>query len=272
MGVPFEVQDDDAEDVLKFPDRIVLLTKRSMKRPMVVVAIMVAITLVLASVLLSIMGQSPYYEDNVLPRTVVRVQDLPDFENTHTYELMVNEQQEQHDLFDFYHPLRFPQETNEIVICLIDTVTVTITWMDEPDESGAVVSYENQPDTVRASVSDSDHVFFVEEEGSNPHGGWGTIVLSWEGDGVYLERSLRRVDDTTWAHVAGQDYVTVKGGEVHWGDLMRSYLLMVEAGDQTHDVLPLGVQDTGNLITFQITLAGRFISLKPGTYSDRSDR
>jgi hypothetical protein len=272
LGVPIENQDDDAEDVLSSRERLMLLTKRTLKRPMVVLAIMVVITLVLASVLLSILGQSPYYEDDTLPRTVVRIRDLQVFENTHTYEYYIEEQVEHQNEFDFFHALQLPQETNAIIICLIDTVRVAITWQDEPDESGVMLTYQNQPDTVRASMADYNHVYFREEEASNDHGQFGHLLLEWRGDGEYIEQSTRRVDDTTWVWVAGENYITVKGGDVHWSDYMTSSLLIVEAGDHTHEVLPTGVQDPGNILRFEITLGGRYLSLPPGTYSDRSDR
>ena len=272
MGVPFEQQDDDAEDALTLPDRLMLLAKRSLERPLVVVAIMVAITLVLASVLFSIIGQSPYYEDNEVPETVIHIDDMRPFENGISYDLYVSEGEELTFPYDFYHTLELPDVEGEIVICLVDRISVTVTWVDEPDESRMMVTYENQPDTVRSSVTTYEGLFTAMDEVSNVHGEMGVMVLSWEGEGDYLEDSWRMVGEHEWEGVEGEDYVTIKGANVHWSDFLTSELLLVQAGDQTHDVLPLGVADTGNLLSFQVTLGGRYVSLAPGTYSDQSDR
>jgi hypothetical protein len=272
MGVPFEQQDDDAEDALTFPDRLLLSAKGLPERPLVIVAIMVAMTLVLASVLYAIIGQSPYYPDDELPETVFHIDDMRPFENTVSYDLYVNEGEELANPYDLYHTLELPDEEGEIVICLIDRVTVTVTWMDEPDASRAMITLENQPDTVRSTVSTYEGLFTAMDEVSNVHGEMGVMELSWRGEGDYVEDSWRRVSEHEWEGVQGEDYVTVKGANVHWSDFLTGELLLVQAGDQTHDVLPLGQSDDGNLLSFQVTLGGRYMSLPPGTYSDQSDR
>jgi len=151
-------------------------------------------------------------------------------------------------------------------------VTITLRWVDEPDGGNALLTYENQPDTIRAEVTTMNGLFRRSDEISNVHGQAGELVLTWEGDDVYLATSMRRVDDLNVEWVGGQDYVDFEGGDVRWNDFLMGDVLMTEAGDHTHDMLPVGQQDTGNEVTFEVTLGGRYLSLPPGTYADQSDR
>jgi hypothetical protein len=273
MGVPSDFQDDGAEDAHNLSDRILLILKRLAERPLILVVIMVAITLVLAIMFLSLLGKDPYYEDDKLPQTVYQIGDLQTFENTYTYQFALEEGREVDTPYSFRYALEMPDVNGEIVICLVDSLTITLRWVDEPDGGNPLVTYENQPDTIRADVTTNSGLFRRADEVANVHGQEGNLVLNWEGDGVYMAFSYRHQEgDINDVYVSGQAYVEFKGGDVRWDEFLTGDVLMTEAGDHTHNMLPVGQPDTGNDVTFEITLGGRYLSLAPGTYSDQSDR
>lgn len=270
MGVPTEIQDDGAEDALNFADRLVLVLRRLAERPMVYVVLAVVITLVLATTLY-VVSLGLYKDDPTEgPSGKLVIDGLPTFEHGNDGTVRLSEGEPMLYPFDFYHCLELPEEFGEIVVCFIDHVSVVLTWTDEPDEQRGPVSWENQPDTVTASVFDMDGAAIVNVEGtdSNPHGGEGRIELEWRGEGEYLEESWRRVDEHNWEGVDGASYVSVRGGEVHWDMHLDGTLELTDAGDQTHDVLPVGYADNGNDVRIIVTLGGRCISLPPGSYDE----
>jgi hypothetical protein len=271
MGIPQELQDDDAEDAHNLLERVILMFKRMAERPVVLIVIMVATTLVLATMFLSLVGDNPFHEDDELPRAIYQIGDLQTFDSTFTYQVILEEGEEVAQPYHFHQVWDRPSVVGEIRIYLVDSVTITLRWVDEPDGGNALLTYENQPDTIRAEVTTMDGLFRRSDEVSNVHGQAGELVLTWEGDGVYLATSMRRVDDQNVEWVGGQDYVDLKGGDVRWNDFLTGDVLMTEAGDHTHDMLPVGQQDTGNEVTFEVALGGRCLSLLPGTYSDQSE-
>ncbi len=270
MGVPIEHQDDDAEDAHNPLERALLIGKRLKDRPMIIVVTLVAITLLLAVVLWALMlGLFKEADPGGDHGDVLDIRKMEEFEHTLDSTMYLQEGEPVLFPYDFYHTLELPGEFGEIVVCFIDRVSVTIQWYDEPGEQRGPVSWENQPDTVRAAVYDTDHgILEVSQEGTNPQGGEGSIALTWHGAGEYLEQSWRRVDEHHWEGVDGELYIDVTGGEVHWDRYLDGDLLLVEAGDHTHPMLPVGFTDTGNEVMVSVTLGGRCVSLPPGSYEE----
>jgi hypothetical protein len=270
VGVPFEQQDDDAEDAQNLVERALTGTRRLLRDPVKLAALLVVVLVVVATSLIAVaidlLRDLPEALDDA---GTMDIDQLETFEHTLEETYRLEEGEAVMYPYDFYHALELPQESGEIVVCLIDHVSVTLTWTDEPDETRGPVSWENQPDSVSAGIYDSDHEVFERfDEATNPRGGEGSIVLSWQGDGEYLEESWRRVSEHEWEGVEGADYVELRNGDVHWDCYLDGELVLTEAGDQTHPRLPVGYSDTGNLVNAEITLGGRFVSLAPGSYED----
>jgi len=76
----------------------------------------------------------------------------------------------------------------------IKSVTVTLTWTDEPDERIFIRTYENQPDTFSVTVS-GPNGSLVTQEDSNPPGGQGTITATLSFEREEIEMIL--MNDTT---------------------------------------------------------------------------
>ncbi len=270
MGVPLEQQDDDAEDSQNVIERVLSMNRRLFRDPVKLAALTVVILVIIAASLMAvaidIFKQLP---EVVVDAEAVDINKMETFEHTLEETYYLEEGESVLYPYDFYHVLELPQEFGEIVICLIDHVSVTITWTDEPDERRGPVSWENQPDTVSAGIYDTDHdVFERFDEMANPRGGEATLLLSWQGEGEYLEQSWRRVSEHEWEGVEGAEYVDLRGGDVHWECYLNGDLLLTEAGDQTHPLLPLMYTDNGNEVDIEITLGGRCVSLPPGSYED----
>jgi hypothetical protein len=270
LGSDIHLQDDDAEDSNNILDRVLIMTKRLVEQPVKFYAVLMAILIVMAG------GMIVYAVDMFkdLPGVfedigMLDIQEMETFEHTLDETYYLQEGEPMHYPYDFYHTLELPEEFGEIVVCLIDRVSVTVTWTDEPDEQRGPVSWENQPDTVSASIYETQSAIFEQfDEQSNTRGGEGSIVLNWQGDGEYLEQSWRRNDDHNWEGVDGENYINTRNGQVHWGSNVDGDLLLTVAGDQTHPVLPLGYADGGNSLDITVTLGGRCVSLPPGTYVD----
>jgi len=267
MGVPQEVQDDDAEDALTSADRLVLMLRRLLDRPAVIVAVAVAVALVLAGTTYVLTLGLHKGNPTEGPSRKLVIDGLPAFEHSVDETYYMQEGEHRLYAFDFFHCLELPMEHEEIVVCFIDRVTVAIAWTDEPGERMGPVTWDNQPDTFSAMMYDTG--WTVLDEGmsaSNPAGGEGLIVLEWRGEGEYIENSWMRVDEHTWEGVEGRSYVEVRNGLVHWQTYLEGVLEMVEAGDQTHELLPVGYSDDGNVVRVTVTLGGRCVSLPPGSY------
>jgi len=101
----------------------------------------------------------------------------------------------------------------------IHNINVTLTWDDEPDESGPYRSYENQPDTFKCDVMGPGGEKLVAEENSA-----GTLRASWINDGEALLYNTLEVTVT-----------------------------LLEAGDQTHPNPLIGDKpDNSNDYSIQI--------------------
>jgi hypothetical protein len=270
MGEEKVIQDDDAEDAQNILERGLILMKRMTEDPVKAITLVVVALIVMAVILIGVginmVRQLPEVLDG---GRSMDIQKMETFEHTLDADYYLTEGEPVSYAYDFFHLLELPMEFGEIVVCLIDHASVTITWTDEPDEQRGPVSWENQPDTVSAAIYDMDHTIFEQyDEQTNTRGGEGSIFLSWQGEGEYIEESWRRVDENHWEGVDGVDYIDVRNGEVHWDTYLDGDLLITDAGDQTHPLLPVGYADDGNSLHVSVTLGGRCVSLMPGTYVD----
>jgi hypothetical protein len=267
-GVPME--DESAEDVLTFMDRFWLLGRWYMDRPVRAVVIIVVITLLLNAIMyatlwdyLSRAGGGDDVESLTIP-------DLDSFLNTVAETYYLDEGEDRTLTFEIFHAMQLPQEEGEIVICFIDLIEITIIWYDEPGNNVGPVTWDNQPDTVGVTLNEWDYSVFEEmDEASNePGGGGGEVMVSWYGDGEYLEQSWLNEGDLTFSGIDGGSYVATSGGHVYWNCYPDGTVWMVEAGDQTHDILPLMYPDDGNEVIVEVTIGGYFHELPPGSYDE----
>lgn len=193
---------------------------------------------------------------------------LEDFENTVSGTLQLGEQDIYDMRLEFFHLLELPSEFGEIVVCFIDHVSVSLRWMDEPDEQRLLITWENQPDTFSGAINDYRETFNLQDEASNVHGQEGELFIEWSGEGTYMEETWRRLSEHEWEGLDGVEYVDVKGGDVVWDDHIEGMVILVECGDHTHDVIPRSFQDTGNSVDIEITMGGKYHSMMPGEYED----
>ncbi|UCC92354.1 MAG: hypothetical protein JSW25_06680, partial [Thermoplasmata archaeon] len=258
------------EDSENLAQRGLLIVKRMTEDPVKLATVLVAGLIVVSIVLIGMMvGMVDEVPEAAGGLSVLDIQKMETFQHTLDGDYYLTEGEPVLFPYDFYHTLELPGEFGEIVVCLVDYVAVSITWVDEPDESRGPVTWENQPDTVSAAIYDSDRlVFEAFDEQTNPRGGVGSILLEWRGDGEYLEQSWRRNDEHNWEGVHGEDYVKLKNGNVNWHVFVDGDLMLTSAGDQTHPRLPVGYTDDGNSLQVSVTQGGRCVSLAPGTYVD----
>jgi hypothetical protein len=156
-----------------------------------------------------------------------------------------------------------PEEIREIVIVLINTLVLEVTWHDEPDITYLVATWENQPDTFRAILRDHNGTFDEVDETANPIGGEGRITLRWDGGDTYIGSALVRVSNEDWKGVNGWEYVDLKGGNVLWKDGIDAMIMLVESGDYVNQRIPYVFADDGNHIEITFTLAGYYLSIPP---------
>jgi hypothetical protein len=270
MGDTTVIQDNDAEDAQNVLERGLIIMKRMTEDPVKLVTLIVVAMIVMAVILIGVaVNMFRELPEVLADGTVMDIEKMETFQHTLDSDYYLIEGEPMYFPYDFYHTLELPTEFGEIVICFIDHALVTITWTDEPDEQRGPVSWENQVDTVSAGMYDTDRSIFEHfDEQSNSRGGQGAIVLEWRGDGEYLEQSWRRNDEHNWEGVHGEDYIGVRNVDVHWATFLDGDLMVTEAGDQTHPVLPVGFTDDGNSLQVSVTLGGRCVSLLPGTYVD----
>ncbi|UCE36733.1 MAG: CPBP family intramembrane metalloprotease [Thermoplasmata archaeon] len=108
-------------------------------------------------------------------------------------------------------------------------VTITVTWTDEPDGGGIIISYENQPDTFNVIISGLNTS--SEDTGSNAHGEEGSVST---------ELSFTIEDIANVIANEGDEYeVTVT-------------ISLEDAGDQEDPFGITGSTDSGNDYSYEI--------------------
>jgi hypothetical protein len=163
----------------------------------------------------------------------------------------------------FFYLLELPQEAGQVSVCFIDHISVRVSWTDEPDENGFLWDYENQPDTVRLTMTDREGWFDFSEEATNAHGEEAEILFEWDGDGVFFAEALDYDGEYTYSGVDGWEYIRVDNNSVSWDNHVEDGILLVEAGDQVHQRLPLTQVDDGNVITYEVSISGYYQRFGP---------
>jgi len=112
----------------------------------------------------------------------------------------------------------------------IKGITVTVTWTDEPDIQ-RVRTYENQPDSFIIMIMGAN--FSVSEQGSNPHGGEGSITAE-------LSFSTEEVSQIIESNGENYEFMV--------------QILLDDAGNYRPSVGVIGYEDTGNDFNYQIDI------------------
>jgi hypothetical protein len=269
MGVPVQLQDDDAEDASNAFERMLLIVKRLFENPIIIVVVLVAISLVLATIMYALIVSD--YVDEMAPDegVTMNIREMDTFENVAYGVYPLSEGQVELLYSEVFHALQLPAEEGDIVICFIDRIVVAAHWTDETGDTTGLVPYENQPDTVAVVLTDSAFGLFDDSrEATNAQGEEGVVEVSWEGDGHFIEESWLHEGDLTFLKMDGSAYVDVKGGEVHWNGDTDARVRLVEAGDLYHPFLPMQQADTGNEVIVEVTVSGYYHTLGPDDYDE----
>ena len=228
---------------------------------------MVLVTLIVMIILVATIGMAWRGDDQNDPVTspYVDVTSLEPFNTTATEEifLQVGEESRYLGLLIFFYMLELPQEDGQVSICFIDHISVRLYWMDEPDESGYIWGYENQPDTVMFSMTDLESWVEFTQEATNVHGEEAEIQFDWNGDGKYFATALDFDGEHHYSGVNGWEYIQVDNESVGWDNHLVDLILVVEAGDQVHERLPFVQVDDGNRISYDVTISGYFQRFGP---------
>lgn len=130
----------------------------------------------------------------------------------------------------------------------VDSMVVTLTWVDEADQQNPVATYENQPDTFGLELVDADgSLISMYEEGSNPHGAEGEIVLHWSSSGPWI--------------VWGNESIEVRDTYItHMHHNVDANVMMVHAGNKEAPRRPIAYTDDGNEYTMSVTVSGRMFA------------
>lgn len=269
MGGRFPLQDDDAEDAQDLPERMVLIAKRWLDNPLMILVVLVAISLVLAAVLWVIIYNG-YEEGLALDETdVMDIREMDTFTNTAYQVYQLREGQEEQLYMELFHALWLPPDEGDMTICFIESITVTASWNDETGGGQGLVPYENQPDTVGVSLLDlTDGIFDESMEGTNPPDETGYAQVSWDGSGHFIESSWLNQGDLTFLKVDGSAYLDVRGGVVQWDGDTDARVWLTEAGDMYHPFLPLQESDGGNEVIVEVEISGYCITLGPNDYDE----
>jgi len=177
--------------------------------------------------------------------------------------LQVGEDRSFLSLLMFFFMLELPQEAGQVSICFIDHISVRFYWMDEPDESGYIWGYENQPDTVLFSMTDREGWIEFTQDATNVHGEEAEIQFDWYGDGKFFAEALDFDGEHEYSGVNGWEYIQVDNESVCWDNYIDDHILMIEAGDQVHERLPFVQVDDGNEISYDVTISGYFQRFGP---------
>ena len=225
------------------------------------------VTIVALLVLSAAAGVALLWEDDSdpAPSPFVDVTTLEPFEASGSEETYLEEGQTggMIALLVFFYLLELPQEAGQVSICFIDHISVRVSWMDEPDETGYVWGYENTPDTVRFIMADREGWFDFSEEATNVHGEEAEIEFDWDGNGTFFGVALDFDGEHHYSGVDGWEYMEVDNESVSWNNGLDDRILLVEAGDQVHEQLPLSQVDEGNRVGYEVTISGYFQRFGP---------
>lgn len=207
------------------------LLLKDARRNQVIIGVLVVVAIILIAVFWP--GGPGGWNGNGGPEEVL-IMDLPEF----TWNVAFDEYLlEGEDLFiDAFVDIK-DNPTNAI---FINSVSVHVTWTDEPDEG---ILWTNQPDSFTARVDDDHDIDTADRSGTNPQGGQGSVIATWSsGDAWVVTGNPELVD---WGDQDVFEGVTVMAGTS-----------MDSAGDQV-TLLGRTQVDPGNGYSISITLSGR---------------
>jgi len=232
------------------------------RRTRILVVAIVILLVLSATVGVALMGDDG---GGPVPSPYVDVTTLEPFDASGSEEVYLEEGQAggSISLMAFFYLLELPQEAGQVSICFIDHISVRVSWMDEPDEMGYVWGYENTPDTVRLIMTDREGWFDFSEEATNVHGGEAEIGFDWEGNGTFFATALDFDGEHSYSGVDGWEYIGVDNESVAWTNGVNDRILLVDAGDQYHERLPLSQVDGGNSVKYEVTISGYFERFGP---------
>jgi hypothetical protein len=127
-------------------------------------------------------------------------------------------------------------------VYFFNQVTLTLEWQDEPDTGFLINRWENQPDRFSISLIDDGELDVEGTEGTNPHGGWGNIQVTWS-------------SAEYWISYGNLSLVSTGDFDVISDLLVEATVTLIEAGDFQS---PLGrtQSDNGNDYTATVFLEG----------------
>jgi hypothetical protein len=125
----------------------------------------------------------------------------------------------------------------------VNSVTVTVTWTDEPD---AGILWTNQPDSFTALVDDDHGIDTASSSGENPQGGQGRVVAVWS-------------TGSAWVVTGNPEMVEWGDQEVYENVELEAGAVMDRAGDQV-TLLGRTQNDPGNAYLYTISIEGRHYS------------
>jgi len=128
-------------------------------------------------------------------------------------------------------------------VVIVDTITIDIHWRDENDDNGFLYEYNNEPDTVGLTVTDTQGLINFNEEASNPEEGEGMISFSF-------------TDPTMVFGYGDEDEVDLQDYDTVWNDTIVATLTLIESRDHVHPVRNPN-NDSGNIVRIEITVSGR---------------
>jgi hypothetical protein len=127
----------------------------------------------------------------------------------------------------------------------IDSIYVTVTWVDEDDQQNPIATYENQPDRFGLDLYDEEYSYVNDNvEGENTHGNPGVLELYWSASDYYIG----------W----GNESVEVSNpNEVVWGTWVFADVYMISAGNKEAPRRPIAYTDNGNDFEIEIWVTGK---------------
>ena len=211
-------------------ERILL---KDARRNQIIIAVVLIVLILLLAVLLP--GDGGDGNGNGGSEKVV-IEELPPFDWSSTYNVYLTEG-------SGYDNRAFDDlETGPTTLYFIDSVHVSVTWVDEPP---AGILWTNTPDEFQVSVNDGLGLDNPQNSGENPQGGQGSLAVTWSTGGPWVAYGPSDLVD--WGD---QDVIVMF-------DLVSVdyYVDMQRAGDQ---VTRLGrtQTDQGNDCTITVTVSG----------------
>ena len=216
--------------------------KPRLSRPKMMVLAIVLVSVILIAAVAGVMVLRPPSGGNGgnPGRTPVVVEELPPFSEQFTDILYLNEGST--ELYDALVEVFGVMDGIQDRVYFVEGVTVTVQWADEPD---AGIRWTNQPDTFSAEVRDQGNVFATgQDSDSNPQGGNGNIMASWNSAEFWLAWGNTGLVDTGEADVIRESTVVCQ-------------VDMDQAGDQTTR-LGLTQTDPGNECAIHIQVTGTY--------------